>query len=837
MKKLTTLKARTILRIIQHLMLGIVVFVIVYTVMGSNVVISGVDDDYSYELHESDKHRSYDDTFLFNNILGNNISNVVRLTAIRSQIETNGVYDGNKLIDVTAYCNRYTILPGDYCTAVYTVSDLLKWAQNDIEYESREYTADEADSFLSDSTTYTHLLNNVVSGGMNSYLSSQLENNMVTNSVSENSVSDKSGTHTVLFSRYKTVDGKNPEDLVSNWNEYQDLCSNISEAANDLETNYEEYLDYINYYDFQNTNLRYFITRSIGGKTDTFTNVEDLQGETTGIDIMDYFKSYGKYIYYCPYELSYDTNTRITEDTLRSILKNYNYAYPDQIRVYLAVDTSYACKDDFSQGKDVFSKYIPNFVQVRGAGIVAGAIYLIILIYLSIMEGHFSVGKEYIEDSENKEIRLERIDNRIYSEILVLLIFMFIFCYAGCVSSTFYDNQGISQNDYFPWIMGATGVVFDLFTVDLYYSLVRKIKAGHFWKDTMIYHIISWFKRSLVKSFDNSNVVIRSWLSYALFLTINFALICCGGVLGGFVVLIFDIFVGIFIYRTNVDRQNIINGIKKIQNGDVNFKLNTQELHGDNIILASAVNSIGDGIEKAVNISMKDEKMKADLITNVSHDIKTPLTSIINYVDLLKRENIADPKIKGYITVLDEKSQRLKQLTEDLVEASKISSGNISLDFQKINFVELINQTIGEFYEKFESKNLTIIFKPEEAEMYIMADSRHLWRVIENLLNNVYKYALANTRVYLDMKNVTDEAGVNRIAFSIKNISENQLNINADELTERFIRGDVSRSSEGSGLGLSIAKNLTSALNGQLDIDLDGDLFKVIVTLERAGDK
>ena len=296
---------------------------------------------------------------------------------------------------------------------------------------------------------------------------------------------------------------------------------------------------------------------------------------------------------------------------------------------------------------------------------------------------------------------------------------------------------------------------------------------------------------------------------------------------------IVDIYIGIMIYRSNLDRQDIVNGIRKIRDGNLNYKVDTSHLHGDNIILAKAVNSIGDGIEKAVDISMRDEKMKADLITNVSHDIKTPLTSIINYVDLIKREDIQDPKIRGYVQVLDEKSQRLKQLTVDLVEASKISSGNISIDLNRINLVELINQTIGEFYEKFEQKGLRPVFKPIENEVFIMADSRHMWRVIENLLNNVFKYALENTRVYMDLITEKNENG-EQVIFSIKNISANELNINADELTERFIRGDVSRSTEGSGLGLSIAKNLTAAQNGQFKIVLDGDLFKVILIFDRA---
>ena len=226
---------------------------------------------------------------------------------------------------------------------------------------------------------------------------------------------------------------------------------------------------------------------------------------------------------------------------------------------------------------------------------------------------------------------------------------------------------------------------------------------------------------------------------------------------------------------------------------------------------------------------MKNERMKADLITNVSHDIKTPLTSIINYVNLLENENIEDEKIRNYIHILNEKSARLRQLTEDLVEASKISSGNITLEMTKINLVELIYQTSGEFNEKFETRNLTVVTKLPKDSVVVMADGRRIWRVLENLYNNVAKYALEGTRVYVELDKQEEKA-----VFSIKNISSKPLNIPSEELTERFIRGDVSRTTEGSGLGLSIAQNLTKLMGGKFDIILDGDLFKVTITFPLA---
>ena len=835
------------LRLIQHVMLAIAVGVLAYTVTGSNVIISGVNGDFSYELHEADKDRDYEDSYLFNNIMGNGISNIVRLTAIRSQIETNGAYDGTKKIDVTAYVNRGTMLPGDYITAVYSVSDLLKWAQSGFEYQEKDFT--NAQSFLSTSTTYTHLLNNTFSGGMNSFLNSQMDDNTSSRTVSGNGTDGSSdgGKHTVLIDRYRTVDGKNIEDLVSSWQEYQDLCRNVEEAASDLNQNYSEYLDYTKYYDYQNTNLRYYITRTIGAKTEIYTNVSQLMGETTGIDIKSEFEKYGKYIYYCPYELAYDTNTMLDEETLRNILNDYEYAYPDQIRIYIGVDTqNYPCKDDFTQGKTVFGKYVPYSNQMMIAGISAAFVYLLILMYLIAREGHVipaqvmpakkkgasQKGEDTTSPSilEINGIYMERTD-RIYTEILILVCALLIVLLAMMVYYLSGSFDEFTQQVFYPVLIAAVAFLCDIIFSAGFYSFVRRGKAGTLWSSSFLQQLVSGGRKLLLRSMDNGNVIIRTWIPYILFLIVN-GLLFMVGVPGIILAVLMDIYVGFMLYRSNLDRQDIVKGIRKIRDGNVNYKVDTSHLHGDNIILAEAVNSIGDGIEKAVSISMKDEKMKADLITNVSHDIKTPLTSIINYVDLIKREDIQDPKIRGYVEVLDEKSQRLKQLTVDLVEASKISSGNISLTLERINFVELINQTIGEFYEKFEQKELHPVFKPQENEIYIMADSRHLWRVIENLLNNVFKYALENTRVYMDL-DLRDDNGTEKVVFSIKNISANELNINADELTERFIRGDVSRSTEGSGLGLSIAKSLTVAQNGTFNIVLDGDLFKAILEFDR----
>ena len=280
-----------------------------------------------------------------------------------------------------------------------------------------------------------------------------------------------------------------------------------------------------------------------------------------------------------------------------------------------------------------------------------------------------------------------------------------------------------------------------------------------------------------------------------------------------------------------MQRQKLLNAIQEINSEEGNTRISESGLFAINRQMAAAVNDLGDGLRHALQEQMKSERMKADLITNVSHDLKTPLTSIINYVDLLKREELHNEKANEYLEVLDQKSQRLKQLTEDLVEASRASSGNVVLDIRRIDVKELLMQTSGEFVERFEARGLQLVENFPQNPQYVDADGRRLWRIIENLFRNVEKYAMPHTRVYLDLINDGD-----RVAFSLKNISENPLNISPEELTERFTRGDESRSTEGSGLGLSIAKDLTEIQKGTFEIYLDGDLFKVTVSFPTASE-
>ena len=275
-------------------------------------------------------------------------------------------------------------------------------------------------------------------------------------------------------------------------------------------------------------------------------------------------------------------------------------------------------------------------------------------------------------------------------------------------------------------------------------------------------------------------------------------------------------------FRTQI--YEITKQVEMMRKGNMNvsIKCTNSELEE----LEENINHLKQGMEKAINESIKAERLKTDLITNVSHDLKTPLTSIINYTDLLKKEKIENENAKKYIDILEKKSKKLKILTEDLIEVSKISSGNETVALEKIDFKELVLQANGEFAEKFEEKNLEVISNLPKEAVIVDLDGKKIWRVLENLYQNVYKYSLENTRVYVDLI-VNDH-----IVFTIKNISKEKLNIPPDELMERFIRGDSSRHTGGNGLGLSIAKDLSKLNGGTLSIQIDGDLFVAKINLD-----
>ncbi|WP_289294234.1 sensor histidine kinase [Romboutsia ilealis] len=280
--------------------------------------------------------------------------------------------------------------------------------------------------------------------------------------------------------------------------------------------------------------------------------------------------------------------------------------------------------------------------------------------------------------------------------------------------------------------------------------------------------------------------------------------------------------ISIFIIKDKVNKiETIRNGIYKIKNGNIEHKIEIKkDLLFDDIV--KDINEIGKTINIAVEERLKSERMKNELITNVSHDLKTPLTAIINYISLMKKEDIQPKHINDYVQVLDKRSQRLKILIEDLFEASKIGSNNIELNLEENDINQLLTQTLVEMEDYINESKLDFIVNTPDKEVYILADGKKTFRVFENIISNILKYSLEKTRVYIDLVE-SDE----KVHISFKNISKHQLNFDPDEITERFTRGDLSRNTEGSGLGLAIAKGLIEAQGGELKVDIIGDLFIV----------
>ena len=450
--------------------------------------------------------------------------------------------------------------------------------------------------------------------------------------------------------------------------------------------------------------------------------------------------------------------------------------------------------------------------------IIIGSIELIYLIY--------SLG--YVKNKE--EIYLSWLD-KIPLEILFFGYFLLFFVEAAllaiCLSVISVD---VNLCVMLIMLVGYFSVLSALYGAG---TLLKRIKVHTFFKNSVTYRILKW----LVQKYKNVKNTISSNKNLGGKIALYFIGIVTVSILIGLIFkefgILLDIVFWIWCYykiMKEVDKfKQIHDATEKIYKGDTDIKLDESLYTGVLKELAIYINDIAGGFSNAIKESLKSERLKTELITNVSHDIKTPLTSIINYVDLLKQENIQNEKAKEYIEVLDNKSQRLKKLIEDLVEASKASSGNIKINKEVLNVKELLNQVTGEFEDKFNSRCLNIISKLPEETVYIKADSRYLYRVLENTYSNVTKYAEENTRVYIDC--ILEEK--NTVAIYVKNISKDELNISADELMQRFVRGDKSRNTEGSGLGLSIAKSLTELQDGTFNIYLDGDLFKVAIKFKR----
>lgn len=771
---------------------------------------------YHYAVSPLDQEKAFEDKEIFQALLTGNMEQITRYVVICHQLETNGNYDENKKVDITKYANRNKNVTEQLPTAEYYLDDLITWGNYGFTYKTVVGTWEELNAlFLKNQTEevqgYTTSIKEYPGN---------LEDNAAT--LSSEAVGDNKYAMEILVARYKTVDGKDLMQCASNVEEYEVLKKNLENSAKSLFSNYTEYVAMEQQYSAENTNIRYCFQVPSDKGLQYYTNADlNFRGKNAD-DITTLVKEQGgKFIYFNPDKVQINTNTDISAKQMRSMLKEHEYTFGDETRVWIWVDTEYPVPDNLQMVKNELDAFRPYFITLLGVSGAALVLGVLIVVFLTYKEG-----RKIDEDLNIKYVlhKQDRIPLEIWT-VFVVVVEVFLIKY-GWQLLTGYRNGTVSYA-MMPVAIGIMVFVMNEIGIRFYFTLVRRIKAKKVWKTTLVYRIIKEVYTLAVQTVTNGSLVSRTWIPYLIFLIVNLILVLLGvgGVIGAFLL---DMLVGAYLYRESKQRDEIVDGIEIIKNGDSKYRIDTTHLHGENLRMADSVNSIGVGIRKAVESSMKDEKLKTDLITNVSHDIKTPLTSIITYVDLLKRENISDQRVQGYIDILDSKSQRLKQLIDDLVEASKISSGNISIQLETINFAELVRQSIGEFSEKFSASNLQVVTKMPEQPMLIDADSGQLWRVMENLFQNVSKYAMHGTRVYIEMEE-EGEGFDKKNVFSVKNISAKYLEVEAEDLTERFIRGDQSRQTEGSGLGLSIAKNLVEAQDGEFEIQVDGDLFKAII--------
>lgn len=489
-------------------------------------------------------------------------------------------------------------------------------------------------------------------------------------------------------------------------------------------------------------------------------------------------------------------------------------------------------QDEFSQirmawmnERAFFDHYLTGFLNL-------GALALLALIWVLWTAGHKKGAEEIILTWQ------ERIFFDFYAAAMIAAGVFLAFSMIWTAQQLYWSSASLNaimngDSFYDLGVMGA-GALFAAGVgcgALLLRTLAVRLKARALMKTTLLCRVCGWMVRTIHDFIRFLPFTWKMALGFGIYTVLTFCLLVFGYYDGWCIMLYFCLQLTLMLFLSwwAYGYYRLRKGTKTIAGGDLEYQIDTRRMPYDLRLQAEDLNNISVGLAGAVDEKMKSERFKAELITNVSHDLKTPLTSIINYVNLLKSTEQSDPKAVEYIEVLDRKSQRLKKLTEDLVEASKASTGVLSVVREKIGMGQLIDQATAEWEEKLNDRKLTLVTTLPEGETWVYADGRHLWRVIDNLLSNCSKYAMEGTRVYLDL-----ERGKGQVALSVKNISREPLNVPAERLMERFVRGEESRSTEGSGLGLSIARSLTELQGGTFDLAVDGDLFKAIVTLPQA---
>lgn len=844
-----------ILITVEHLLVLLValclIWMLSYPAVSSELIFGNVSND-------------YEDSVVFSDQVELLSQHIMEAVSSQKMLDANGEYDPDKVVDVVDYVSgdRGTY-EGDTSLS-YRLEDLVEWGRYRNEGQnSSDETANIIVCKRQDGSYHYYdfaKFRTLVEQGQLKFVMAGSSQEMTTEDILSQLQDRSYYQGTEMFKglqdqdgklqyvdcwnydgqwekeRHQTIDGRTILQIANEeeaWNgRLNDAYTYIKQAADGIFFEKLENDSLLQNYQEGNTNLTYLFYKEDTDRI--YTNREAYQEVSRLKESLDSIRQTGRYIIVYPKLEDFESNM---EQADALVWNNYvsSYLSTDDSFVYaVAVDTGYPVQDQFYTENKSYEAHADEAQTVFAAGVMSVFLFLIFLIWLTVTAGR---------RPEDNQICLCAFDHwkTEIAAVSIFCIWLIPIMIAGSavnvMSNEVYSAAEGGAYIYIPTV--STGLYFSTRNVILlggmavytcamflagYLSLVRRIKARSLWKDSvlrMLVHFLIQLIRhmhllwKLILGF--AAFVFIHWLAFLSYQSFFFLMLMLLAELAAFVILVRDV----------IGKQRIQKGIKEIAGGNVDYKIDSEGLPMEQKAIAENINTIGRGLDAALEESIKSERLKTDLITNVSHDIKTPLTSIINYVDLLKQENFEDPKIRRYLEILDAKSQRLKTLTEDVVEASKISSGNITLEYMNINLVEMIQQTSGEFEEKFKNNRLTEILSLPEEEVIIRVDGRRMWRILENIYNNAAKYAMERTRVYADLK-VQDGQAV----FSLKNISRQPLNISADELTERFIRGDISRSTEGSGLGLSIAKTLTERQGGTFELYLDGDLFRVTITFQ-----
>ncbi len=816
-------------------------------------------------------NQTYEESGDFQTSVANAMSEVFRKFRLEDFFEMDGAYNPEKVIDVMEYYQSSRAEGDNPSGVAYTLGDLVEWGEDFSEGSDDNYSDNEVVVCQKpDGNYYYYYLDEFLalfrSGGLvmefnNEYMSQELylqelENGAYTSSGAVGGMKIHGQDGSTLYTDCWNYGKSLREDYVPQGAENLLQVVNSSAALNGklttvyealemtlaaISTDFASYQSGWDYLEEGNTNLTYLYintdTKKVESNKSEYNSYEEAEQYLKEMKSGDNVK----YMFVYPQLKDFETNMNVSASGEWEAVKSQETGRKSGIIFAAAIDTSYPIQDQFYEGKINYDQNIP-FLRYSIISLAAGALlFLVSAVWLA-----FAAGKRP-EDEELHLAAFDRWKTEIAAAVVILLwgVVTWIAIGGGYVAGSWQEVS--TAVSYYTELYGGVPQFYSaLFTNGLgladitsvfmygvftflcffwgYTSLVRRIKAKSMWKGSLLCAVISFGRRVM----EAWSVTARAGVILLAFLFILWLAILAHTGATVILALAASIAAAWFVLSSAMAKSRIRKGIEEIASGNLEHRIELNGLRGADKELAEKVNDIGSGLNRAVDEAMRNERLKTDLITNVSHDIKTPLTSIINYVDILKRSNIADEKIRGYLDILEAKAQRLKTLTEDVVEASKVSSGNITLEYMDMDLRELIQQTEGELAEKFAARRLTVVLNMPEEPAVIHVDGRRMWRVLENIFGNAAKYAMPGTRVYADLT-LNDS----QVMFSLKNVSEQQLNFSADELTERFIRGDISRSTEGSGLGLSIAKSLTTMQGGEFELYLDGDLFWVNIRFPR----